>query len=75
MKHRSLPLYLALLFTVSFMSGTAIAAADLSDAEQLIQDGWMDDAETLLVELFKAHPDDPEIYYQLARVYLIRDDA
>ena len=66
---------MAFLFTVSFMSGTAIAAADLSDAEQLIEGGWMDDAETLLNELSKAHPNDPEIYYQLARVYLIRDDA
>jgi tetratricopeptide (TPR) repeat protein len=57
------------------MFGAAIAATDLSEAEQLMEDGWMDDAETLLLELSKKHPNNPEIYYQLARVYLIRDDA
>jgi tetratricopeptide (TPR) repeat protein len=64
------------VFTVS-SAGEADDASvvGLPEAQQLMDDGWLDDAEELLTGLSKKNPKDPEIYYQLARVYLIRDDA
>jgi tetratricopeptide (TPR) repeat protein len=54
-------------------AGPATANRDLTAAQQLIDDGWADDAEELLNDLLKSDSDNPEVYYLLARVYLERD--
>jgi tetratricopeptide (TPR) repeat protein len=56
-------------------SETAVANAELAQARQLIDDGWADDAEKLLIDLSRTDSKNPEIYYLLARLYLVRDDS
>ena len=51
------------------------AAGDLSEAIELIDEGWVDDAESILNDLVAQDPDNPELYYQLAQLCLIRYDA
>ncbi len=60
---------------ISILVWTAAVANDIDDAKILMDEGWLDDAETILNNLVDSSPDDAEYYYQLARVYLIRDDA
>ncbi len=55
--------------------GPLLTAGDLDDATDLIEEGWLDDAEAILNDLVAYDPDDPELYYQLALLYLIRYDA
>jgi len=57
-------------------TGSASAATgDIADVTILFDEGWLDDAEKVLDQLISENPKDPELYYMLARVYLIRDDA
>jgi tetratricopeptide (TPR) repeat protein len=55
--------------------GTMAVANNIDEAKTLMDEGWLDDAETILKNLAEQNPEDAEYYYQLARVYLIRDDA
>jgi tetratricopeptide (TPR) repeat protein len=57
-----------------FVLSTA-SANEMDDVAQLMDEGWLDDAEALLNEYIARSPDDPDLYYQLATLYLWRDDA
>jgi len=69
------PVCFVALALVLVTAGTGAWADDIDRARELMDDGWLDDAETVLNGLLSQNPDRAEVYYELARVYLIRDDA
>ncbi len=75
MMHRHRIVLLAGLALLVSAPGPLLAAGDLDDATELIEEGWLDDAEAILDDLVAHDPDNPELYYQLALLYLIRFDA
>jgi tetratricopeptide (TPR) repeat protein len=67
------PLTAILLMMVIALS--TASANNVQSVEELMDEGWLDDAEALLNQLVSQRPDEADLYYQLARVYLLRDDA
>jgi tetratricopeptide (TPR) repeat protein len=60
---------------VSMVMMTHALADDLDEAAALMDAGWLDDAEAIINRLIEHNPDNAEFYYQMARLYLTRDDA
>lgn len=70
-RHRA-ALLVGLALFMSAAAGPLSAAAGLDEAIELIDEGWVDDAESILDELVAGDPNNPELYYQLSRLHLFR---
>jgi len=60
------------MIVATFVLSTG-SANEMDDVTELMDEGWLDDAEVLLNEFIARSPDDPDLYYQLATIYLWRD--
>jgi tetratricopeptide (TPR) repeat protein len=73
---KSLVLYVcAITIMLAVFTAPSADETGMDEVQLLMEDGWLDDAEEILVKMSKENSKDPEIYYQLALVYLTRDGA
>ena len=72
--HRHRAVLLIGLAVLAISAGALRASAsDFSKATELMDEGWLDDAEKILNNLVANDPDNAELYYLLARLNLAVD--
>jgi len=74
MTHRTILFFISMTI-VSLCALTGVPYADIADAEKLLDEGWADDAEALLDEMLESSPQNADLYYLLAQLYLYKDDS
>jgi hypothetical protein len=63
---------LALFLVPTLADETVGGQADIQQAKELFEEGWWDDAARVLEDLLEKNSTDPEVYSQLALVYVAK---